>query len=134
MFIFVIFAIVGIVLAVNGARMLVRTRNFLGGAVRTDGEIVGWREEAYDPGRSTRSTKYPTLRFTTHDGRTLEVEADVGVNDWPSDDAPVTVLYDPADPEHARLGTLDGRGYLEALLFLVGGVVLAVGPYLLARG
>lgn len=132
MFIFVIFAIVGLGLAVNGARMLVRTRNFLGGAVRTQGEIVGWRQESRDPG-SARTTKYPTLRFTTHDGRTFETEADVGVNDWPADDGPVTVLYDPADPDHARLATLDGRGYLEALLFLFGGLALAIGPYLLAR-
>jgi hypothetical protein len=133
-FIFVIFAIVGIGLAVNGARMLVRTRNFLGGAVRTEGEIVSWRQEWQSAGKSTTTTKYPTLRFTAHDGRTIETEADVGVNSWPAgDDGIVTVLYDPADPEHARLATLDGRGYAEALLFLIGGLVLAFGPFLFGR-
>lgn len=127
-----IFVIFGLTLAVKGLRMFLRTRSFLGGAVQAKGEIVSWREEAND-GDATKTTKFPTLRFTAHDGRMVETEADVGVSFWPADDeAPVNVLYDPADPAHARLSTLDGRGYTEALMFLLGGLALAIVPVVIA--
>lgn len=133
MLVFVIFAIVGGGLAVHGARSLVRTRAFLSRAVRTEGEITGWRTERQDPGSSSRSY-YARLRFPTPDGRTVETESDVPLSFWPADrDGPVTVLFDPARPERARLDSAGGRGYPTDLLFLIGGLVLAVGPYLLAR-
>lgn len=133
MFVFVIFALVGGGLAVYGAVLLARTRRFLGGAQRAEGAIVGWREERRHAGDSRSRTLYPTLRFRTPDGREIETEAQVGVNDPPADPGSVTVLYDPADPDRARLSSVGGRGYAESLLFLVGGLLLAVGPYLLTR-
>lgn len=134
MFIFVVFAIIGFGLAGYGTVSLVRTRNFLGGAQRTEGSIVDWREERYRAGDARRRSLYPTLRFRAPDGSLVETEADVPVNYPPADpEAPVSVLFDPADPRRARLSTVEGRGYAESLLFLVGGLLLAVGPYLLAR-
>lgn len=130
MFIFVVFAIIGGGLAVYGGVSLVRTRNFLEGAQRAEGAIVGWREERYSAGKTRNASLYPTLRFTVPDGRVIETEADVSVSAPPADPEAVTVLYDPADPNRARLST--GRGYGESLLFLVGGLLLAVVPYLLS--
>ena len=127
-----IFAVIGGGLAVYGGVSLVRTRSFLDGAQRAEGAIVGWREERYSAGRTRNASLYPTLRFTVPDGRVVETEAEVSVSAPPADPESVTVLYDPADPRRARLSTAGGRGYTESLLFLVGGLLLAVVPYLLS--
>lgn len=132
MFIFVILAICGGCFAIYGAVSLVRTRNFLRRAQRAEGLIVRWRTEPLEKGRTHNPSRYPTLRFTTLDGRTIETEADVAVTSPPADEEPVSVLYDPADPYRARLSTAGGRGYPEGLLFMIGGLLLAVGPFLLS--
>ena len=127
MFILVAFGLVGVGLAVYGVVVLVRTRSFLGRAAYAEGEIVGWRTEWESGSESRNRALYPTLRFTATDGRLIETESEIPLDYWPTDpEAPVTVVFDPANPAHARLSTRQTRGYATGLMYVVGGLALAV--------
>lgn len=119
----------GIVAAATGVIMIVRTRRFLEGSQRAEGAIVGWREESFSASDAGDTALYPILRFQALDGRTIETEAQMPVSSRPDPDTAVAVLYDPKHPHHARLETHGGRGYLTGAVFITGGVILAILPY-----
>ncbi len=62
---------------------------------------------------------FPSVRFRTQDGRTVEFQNEVGSNAPPPVGDQVTVLYDPARPEDAKVALssmfrIDPRGLLVA--------------------
>lgn len=83
---------------------------------------------------------YPSVRFQTADGRTVEFQNKIGTNAPPRVGDEVTVLYDPTRPEEAKvvLGSMFridpkallvvGAIFLAAMafffLFFVGAIVL----------
>jgi hypothetical protein len=68
------------------------------------------------------------VRFKTGDGREIDVDSHV-VSQPPAHAIGdrVSVSYDPADPQNARLETFSERWFLPAILGVLGSVFSAVG-------
>ncbi|MDA0183189.1 DUF3592 domain-containing protein [Solirubrobacter phytolaccae] len=92
---------------------------------RTDGVVTRLRWSG--------SRAYPVIQFQTPDGRVLEVEGQLGSSPpMYRDGAAVRVLYDPKNPEHARIDRAAfGIGRI-IFLMLFGLVFAAVGTWLLS--
>jgi hypothetical protein len=69
---------------------------------------------------------YPSVRFQTADGRTIEFQNGLGSNAPPRVGEQVTVFYDPGRPEDAKLGLGDTFKPNLKLLPVVGLIFLAV--------
>ena len=97
---------IGILLLVLTPVMVVRTAQFLAGAERTDGTVVDLSRSKDSEGSVTFS---PVVSFTTAEGRTVEFVSSSGSSSPShSEGDRVEVLYDPDDPNDARLsGFLD---------------------------
>ena len=72
-----------------------------------------------------RRVVYPSVRFQTADGRTIEFQSKIGSNAPPRVGDEVTVHYDPERPEDARLGIGDTFKPNLKLLPVVFGIFLA---------
>jgi hypothetical protein len=99
------------------------SRRFAAGAARAQGvvvELVGGPA----PGPQTPGPlSYPVVRYRTVDGREVVFRSDLGAQPSPwRPGQPVTVLYNPADPQEARIDSKVRSAALPALF-----VVLAVG-------
>jgi hypothetical protein len=119
------FVVAGVVFAGFGAAMWRRTRRLQRHGQRVGGivEALRWSSSS----DSSSLTAYPVLRFRTADGRDLVVESDVGANPCPvRQGQPVTVVYDPANPEVVRPEQMLRTGTLLAGLFVVMGATAAL--------
>ncbi|WP_165966837.1 DUF3592 domain-containing protein [Actinomadura sp. 7K507] len=69
---------------------------------------------------------YPTVRFRMPDGTERETQSDLGTN-LPTfrKGQAVTVLYDPDDPDRARLDGPTGSGTLHGAIFIAFGLCFA---------
>jgi hypothetical protein len=75
---------------------------FVSGAVRTDATFVG--NVARPGGNSGGTFLYPRFRFTTDHGQVITMTSRNGSTNQPySDGEMLPVLYDPAQPEHAKV-------------------------------
>jgi hypothetical protein len=68
---------------------------------------------------------FPAVRFQTQDGRTVEFQNKVGSNAPPRVGDQVTVLYDPARPEEAKVALGSMFRFDPKALLVVGGIFLA---------
>ena len=68
---------------------------------------------------------YPSVRYQTADGRTVEFQNKLGTNAPPRVGDEVTVFYDPARPEDARVALGDTFKINGKLLLVVGAIFLA---------
>jgi Protein of unknown function (DUF3592) len=68
---------------------------------------------------------FPSVRFQTQDGKTVEFENKVGSNAPPRVGDKVTVIYDPARPEEAKVALGSMFRFDPKALLLVGGIFLA---------
>jgi uncharacterized protein DUF3592 len=128
-----VFAVIGIAIAVSGAR-------FRRGARRVQGTVTGLRAVASrtDPstgpvGGTTGPHYRPVVKFTTLDGREVEAESMLAANPAPARVGDtVRVFYDPGDPRRIQLDTAGGRGgCLAFALIFVGAVFCAIGAVVL---
>jgi hypothetical protein len=124
-----LFLAIGFVLLVLGAVTLVRTLQFVSGAEHATGTVVELSRSSDSEGTVTF---HPVVRFTTAEGRTVEFVSSTGSSppDHSAGDR-VEVLYDPDDPQDARLtGFFDlwllplvfgvmGLGFSAAALFVI---------------
>ena len=69
---------------------------------------------------------FPSVRFQTADGRTVEFQNKLGTNAPPRVGDEVTVFYDPARPEDAKVALGDTFKINGKLLLVVGAIFLAV--------
>lgn len=127
-----IFVVVGLVCGAVLVVIVRKNRAFLARAQRAPGVVVGLGRGSSmgsGPNDTMRRSFAPVFRFTTIDGREVEVRSSVESNPptyRPGDQ--VTVLYDPAAPEKAKLDKFSERGGLETLVMsILTGVFLAVG-------
>ena len=114
------FMLVGVVLLIVGVVQLVETRRFLAKSVAAGGEVVEitrvieWRSVGSGKGEHRERVPYyyPVVRFVTpleevvqfesgDDGSTEPEKYRVGQS--------LRILYDPANPQDARLDTASGR-------------------------
>lgn len=68
---------------------------------------------------------FPSVRFQTADGRTIEFRNKIGTNAPPRVGDEVTVLYDPAWPEEAKVALGSMFRFDPKALLVVGGIFLA---------
>ena len=68
---------------------------------------------------------FPTVRFQTTDGRTVEFQNKLGTNAPPRVGDQVTVIYDPARPEEAKVALGSMFRFDPKALLVVGGIFLA---------
>ena len=108
-----------------GVGMLVRTRRFLARAVRVPGMVTGLRRS---PSSGNGGSTYrPQFAFRTYEGREVHTESSIGSNPPPARPGQsITVLYDPRDPNRARVDSLVGRGGYIAWCFTVFGAGFTV--------
>lgn len=134
-----VFAGIGVILGAVCLLIVALDNDFRSSAVRTEGTVIGY-ETRYgnhrddDNGPSRRSVTYaPVVRFTTEDGRTIEFTSGVSRSNKPLNGTKVDVLYDPDNPQHAKVDDMAGRllapvitGGLGALFLLIGLLLLAL--------
>jgi uncharacterized protein DUF3592 len=122
----------------GGLKVLLDGQRFLATAAEARGvvvEIAKVREYDSDVGREvTRS--YPVVEFITAREQVVRYQPPIGSN--PPDyriGGPLSVLYDPANPEHVVLDTWDELWKAGVVIIAVGLVltVIIVAVYLLLR-
>jgi hypothetical protein len=67
---------------------------------------------------------YPAVRFQTADGRTVEFQNKIGTNAPPQVGNEVTVIYDPARPEEAKVALGSMFRIDPKALLVVGAIFL----------
>ncbi len=114
---------VGALFVLIGLRLFVRIRRFLARAVTTQATVVD--VEVTD---SDGPSYAPVLRFTIPDGRTVQFVHQYGHDEvrWEVGEL-MGVVYDPDDPDDARLDSVAGRYLGTIITTLVGLVLLGVG-------
>ena len=96
---------IGVVFLATTVVSLASTLAFLGGGVTTQASFVGSKMRS--GGNHGGVFLYPRFSFQARDGRTVVFTSGGGSTDQPyADGQRVTVVYDPARPEHAALYTL----------------------------
>jgi hypothetical protein len=133
-------AAVGFLIVVIGGAMLASQFRFRQRAGTAQGTITALRAVATGgPGAGTSGLATglvyrPTVRFTTADGQTLEVESPAGTNPAPGQVGnAVTVSYDPADPSRFSLTSTARRsGCVAWALILLGGLIFVLAALVLA--
>lgn len=91
------------------------------------GGIVGWKASAGSNGEHY----FPEIEFPTDDGRAIRFVSRLASSTYPALAKPVSVLYDPSEPERAELKehVLSQTGAL--ICCAVGIIFLFVGFHLL---
>ncbi|MFG1874372.1 DUF3592 domain-containing protein [Sphaerisporangium sp. NPDC049003] len=125
------FGLAALVFGGVGAGLLLSQRDFRRIAHRVPGQVVRLR-----PSHSSEGTVYyPTIRFTTADGRPVEVEGNVGSSPPIAPvGAEVPVLYDPARPDRMRVDTMLGGNLIGMVFAGTGAVFLVVCIAVVAFG
>jgi Protein of unknown function (DUF3592) len=124
-----LFAGIGLLLLAVAAVTTILTFRFVADSERADGTVVDLRE-SYDPEDNTTSY-YPVVRFETADGRQIRFESDASTSDDVGDT--VEVLYDPDDPEDAKLAGFFNLWGLSLIFGALGAAFTGVGGYLVHR-
>jgi Protein of unknown function (DUF3592) len=124
-----LFAGIGVVLLAVTAVTAFFTLRFVTGSERADGTVVDLHE-SYDS-EEDRTSYYPIVRFETADGRQIRFESDVSTSDDVGDT--VEVLYDPDDPEDAKLAGFFNLWGLPLIAGALGAAFAGIGGYLVHR-
>lgn len=72
---------------------------------------------------------FPSVRFQTADGRTIEFQNKIGTNAPPRVGDEVTVIYDPAHPEDAKVALGSMFRFSPKALLVTGGIFLAATAF-----
>lgn len=141
----VIFALVGAGLLVGSFFSFSSTKSFVASAASATGTVIENRYEQSSSTSSSRSSSgsyYPFIKFSTEAGQEITFRGNVGSN--PASftvGEQVSIYYDPARPEEARLNTFFQLWFLTVFLggmgsvfFLIGGGILITGPLRARKG
>jgi hypothetical protein len=139
----------GAVCLVVGVKALVDAQRFVAKAAAADGVVVDVAQAVQQVQKRSANGDwydedvtvfYPVVRFVTVRQQAVQVRASEGSSDsfaYGVGDS-VRVLYDPANPQHARLDTWTSRWGDSITLVIIGLVLVvlgAVGSWLLrSRG
>jgi hypothetical protein len=128
--------LVAVLLIGLGVRGVATTRRFLASTSAADGVVVKVDEVTTSRKQETTSRYYPVVRFVTGSGQVVRYRDHSGANPpaYRVGDQ-VRVLYDPANPQRARLDTWASL-WLKAVILLIIGVPLLIftaGILLFAR-
>ena len=93
-----------------------------GSELKAVGVVIGHTSRrSYD---GSGGVVFPSVRFQTADGRTVEFQNKLGTNAPPRVGSEVTVFYDPARPEDAKVALGDTFKPNLKLLLIVGAIFL----------
>jgi hypothetical protein len=126
--VFGIFFVVGMGLLIGGIFAFQHTRRFLQTAVEVPGVVTEnvWREDRTSDNRASWAF-YPRIRFRTADGQEISYISNTGSSP-PSYrvNEPITILYDPQQPQHASI-----KSFVELWLLpvLLGGMGLVFSSF-----
>jgi hypothetical protein len=124
-FLFGIFLLVGLGLLGGAAFLVIDTRSDIARADTADGtviDLIGERDSDGD------TIYYPRVRYVTRSGNPVEFTGSVGSSP-PAFDVgePVAVLYDPAEPEEARIDSFFQLWFAALILGGIGLVFASIG-------
>ena len=117
-----IFGLIGLLSLYAAWRMAANTRAFQRLAAHATGVITAFREDvSRNKDASTSHAFYPTITFQPSNGKPLSFTADTAVDplEYPVGE-PIKVLYDPANPQKARLDSFDSLGAGPVTLGIFG--------------
>ncbi len=102
---------------------------FLSSAARAEGTVVELVERRSISKRKTSQPSYsPVVQFTSQNGQTIEF---VGSSSYPprySEGQKVEVLYQPTNPQDARISSKDSSDSILLIIFTgIGGVFILIG-------
>jgi hypothetical protein len=129
-----IFTAIGAVFAVHGFRGFRKTRRFVAASASATGTVTDSVGRWYsDPGDAPGVSKlsHPVVRFVAGDGRMVEFESEVGSNLAPKVGQEVTVLYDPLNPQEARIKSFMMLWGIPSIFAMLGGFLLVPGILML---
>jgi hypothetical protein len=94
------------------------TRNFVKGAAKATGRVVGFETVRSKDGRLTH---FLVIGFEAADGENVELRSGVDASSRPYEvGAPVEVLYDPRNPYEAKVRAFDSLWGGPVLLLALG--------------
>jgi len=96
--------------------------------VRAVGIVTGHTSRPSHDGSAV--LRYPSVRFQTADGRTIEFQSEVGTNAPPKVGDEVAIFYDTERPEEAKLA-LGSAFKINPKVLLVAGAIFLGGVILL---
>lgn len=121
-----IFLLVGLGMLGGAVYSFVTTWRFIGGAIAADGVVIAL-EERWSSADGD-SAYFPRVAFETQDRRRFEFTGDTGSQPAAFDvGEPVRVLFDPAQPEMARIDSFFQLWLLPLILGGLGTVFSAFG-------
>ncbi len=123
--------LIGLVIIGVTVRHLILARGFARTAVATTGTVIHVRTQAGYSGPDMESSGplyFPTVRFTTARGQSVEFTPRFGTSLSPhAVGQQVPVLYQPNDPNSARINTVALRRVAPGCVLTVGIVLALVG-------
>lgn len=126
-----IFTLIGIGMLVGAALIYRNTSSFLAGASKAEGTVVELVRS-----RSSNSITYqPVVQFAGQSGQTIEFVSSISSN--PPEyriGQKIPVLYDPADPQDARITGFFSLWGGSAILGGMGGVFFLIGAGIILAG
>jgi hypothetical protein len=122
----VLFSTIGLGMLAVSVFIFSNTSSFIGRAVEADGEVIDLDRSRSSSSSST--TYRPVVAFTTATGKRVEFTSSVGSSP-PSHRVGerVKVLYQPADPQSARLKSFFHLWFGFLIVFALGLVFAAIG-------
>jgi hypothetical protein len=124
-FLFGIFLLIGLGLLGGAGYLVLDTRSDIARADTAGGTVIDLIGERDSDGGTVY---YPHVRYVTRSGETVEFTASVGSSP-PAFDVgePVSVLYDPAAPQEARIDTFFQLWFGSLILGGTGLVFIVIG-------
>ena len=118
------YLVIGIGLFGGGIYSFLSTRDFIGEAASANGVVVGLEREQDADGNDSY---YPRVQFEAN-GRSYQFRGQVGSGRGTFRvGEQVEVLYDPADPHHARINSFVQLWFFPMFLGGIGVVFTAIG-------
>jgi hypothetical protein len=123
-----VFSTVGIALLLTSFFVFFNTTSFIRRAVEADGRVTDLERSRSSSSSGSSTTYRPVVQFTTATGKQIEFVSSVGSSP-PSHRVgeAVRVLYNPADPQSARIKSFFQLWFGFLIVFVLGLVFTAVG-------
>jgi len=125
---YALFSGLGLIFIAIGVLTAQGARRFLSTAVAAEGRIVDYTADRDLDDEQTMYT--PVIEFTAADGALQRFSAGVSSSTKPAVGRQVTVLYDPARPERARLKSWAALWMLPTIFSGLGAVLVVLGAAL----
>ena len=125
----IVFSLVGLLLAAIGIFIWIRTQAFLSTAQETKGTVIRMVSSSSSEGGISYA---PVFKFTTIQGQVIEVEEKISSNPPQFQTGQVIdILYDPQDPNRARVKKWFNLYFVPLLLGGMGLIFGCIGVVLL---